>query len=289
MAKESIKFSQFPEADKVQDDDIIPIVQNGENKKVPFGTMKKYAGGSGSGSDTAYGIASPEKLGMVKPVSKTEEMTQDVGVDVNGRLYTKPGESAGNGAYRWAKYEAVGQSSGEITETEYEKKTFNTLSPSARILFKSAAYDSTQGKIVLSDPYSSEKLSGADQKNYYSEYPYFYGDYENGQTDNTVYKYVSLSQGSGGVVNGWSWTINKLELTDVTYTKGEYVGIVYAYTETAYPDDGVQGGYWYVLQRTQASNVSFDNAGTGLASANVQDAIKEIISYINEDLLGGAS
>lgn len=210
-------------------------------------------------------------------------------VDSNGKPMEFEATFLEDGLYKWAKYEAVGQSSGEITETEYEKKTFNTLSPSARILFKSAAYDSTQGRIVLSDPYSTEKLSGADQKNYYSEYPYFYGDYENGQTDNTVYKYVSLSQGSGGVVNGWSWTINKLELADISYTKGEYIGTVYAETETAYPDDGVQGGYWYVLQRTQASNVSFDNADTGLASTNVQDAIKEIIGYINEDLLGGAS
>lgn len=35
-------------------------------------------------------IASPTKAGTVKPVSKTAGMTQDVGIDSNGKLYTAP-------------------------------------------------------------------------------------------------------------------------------------------------------------------------------------------------------
>lgn len=34
-------------------------------------------------------IASPEKLGGVKPVAKTEDMIQSVGVDAEGRLWVK--------------------------------------------------------------------------------------------------------------------------------------------------------------------------------------------------------
>ena len=34
-------------------------------------------------------IASPEKLGGVKPVAKTEDMIQPVGVDTEGRLWVK--------------------------------------------------------------------------------------------------------------------------------------------------------------------------------------------------------
>lgn len=46
------------------------------------------AGGSGY----TLPIATPEKLGGVKPITKTDDMTQDVGVDENGKLYTKPVE-----------------------------------------------------------------------------------------------------------------------------------------------------------------------------------------------------
>lgn len=44
----------------------------------------------GSGSYTLP-VASPEQLGGVKPVAKTDAMTRGVGVDANGGLYTEPG------------------------------------------------------------------------------------------------------------------------------------------------------------------------------------------------------
>ena len=37
-------------------------------------------------------IATPSKAGTVKPVVKTEGMTQDVGIDSSGKLYTAPSE-----------------------------------------------------------------------------------------------------------------------------------------------------------------------------------------------------
>lgn len=45
----------------------------------------------GSGSEYTLPVANSTTLGGVKPVVKTSEMTQDVGVDSNGKLYTKPG------------------------------------------------------------------------------------------------------------------------------------------------------------------------------------------------------
>lgn len=52
--------------------------------------------GFGSGSDGgsySLPVASSDVLGGVKPVSKTSDMTQSVGVDSDGRLYTAPGGS----------------------------------------------------------------------------------------------------------------------------------------------------------------------------------------------------
>lgn len=57
-------------------------------------------GGSGSGtggSSYTLPIANATTLGGVKPVSKTSEMTQAVGVDSEGRLYTKSG-TGGSGS-----------------------------------------------------------------------------------------------------------------------------------------------------------------------------------------------
>lgn len=52
-------------------------------------------------SDCAYTlpVATAETLGGVMPAKKTEAMTQTVGVDANGRLYTEPGASGGTDDY----------------------------------------------------------------------------------------------------------------------------------------------------------------------------------------------
>lgn len=48
--------------------------------------------------DYSLPTASASVLGGVKPVEKTSAMTQSVGVDANGLLYTAPGSSGGGGA-----------------------------------------------------------------------------------------------------------------------------------------------------------------------------------------------
>lgn len=50
--------------------------------------------GEVQGSSYTLPVASPEQLGGVKPTAKTDEMTQQVGVDEDGALYTKPGKAS---------------------------------------------------------------------------------------------------------------------------------------------------------------------------------------------------
>lgn len=54
--------------------------------------MLKDVAGSGGNVDYTLPVATAETLGGVKPVAKTEAMTQAVGVDANGALYTEPGK-----------------------------------------------------------------------------------------------------------------------------------------------------------------------------------------------------
>ena len=52
--------------------------------------LKDNQGNSGDGSSYTLPIATSTKLGGVKPVNKTDEMTQEIGVDAEGKLYTNP-------------------------------------------------------------------------------------------------------------------------------------------------------------------------------------------------------
>ena len=49
----------------------------------------------GAGSSYILPVASSTTLGGVKPVAKTASMTQEVGVDASGALYTEPGSGGG--------------------------------------------------------------------------------------------------------------------------------------------------------------------------------------------------
>ena len=68
------------------------------NGWVAVGGETTGSSGSGTGgSSYTLPIANATTLGGVKPVSKTSEMTQAVGIDSEGRLYTKPG-TGGSGS-----------------------------------------------------------------------------------------------------------------------------------------------------------------------------------------------
>ena len=73
-------------------------VKTPNNGWVAVGGGTTGSSGSGTGgSSYTLPIANATTLGGVKPVSKTSEMTQAVGIDSEGRLYTKPG-TGGSGS-----------------------------------------------------------------------------------------------------------------------------------------------------------------------------------------------
>lgn len=73
-------------------------VKTADNGWVAVGGGATGSSGSGTGgSSYTLPIANATTLGGVKPISKTSEMTQAVGIDSEGRLYTKPG-TGGSGS-----------------------------------------------------------------------------------------------------------------------------------------------------------------------------------------------
>lgn len=66
----------------------LPTVSTSDNNKI-----LQVSNGTWTASD--FPIASPTTLGGVKPIAKTDSMTQEVGIDADGKLYTKPSSSSG--------------------------------------------------------------------------------------------------------------------------------------------------------------------------------------------------
>lgn len=62
--------------------------------------IKALSNGAGGASYTLP-VASSSQLGGVQPVAKTDAMTQSVGVDETGALFTEPGSSGGGGTETW--------------------------------------------------------------------------------------------------------------------------------------------------------------------------------------------
>lgn len=91
---------KFEEIDAQFKDIVNELGRDSEGNLIDMGTtatdirsaikeLKDNQGNSGDGSSYTLPIATSTKLGGVKPVNKTDEMTQEVGVDVEGKLYTK--------------------------------------------------------------------------------------------------------------------------------------------------------------------------------------------------------
>ena len=72
-----------------------PTASNGTNTTQVATTAFVQNAVQGAGSSYTLPVASSTTLGGVKPVAKTASMTQEVGVDASGALYTEPGSGGG--------------------------------------------------------------------------------------------------------------------------------------------------------------------------------------------------
>lgn len=102
----------------------------------------------GAGGSYTLPVASSTTLGGVKPVAKTASMTQEVGVDASGALYTEPGSGGG--------VKSVNGQTGEVKTNWYFNVTGSVASPAttqtvAQIVAAQTAGFAPICKAVLSD------------------------------------------------------------------------------------------------------------------------------------------
>lgn len=106
--------------------------------------------GSGGGSGYTLPVASPTRLGGVKPEAATDEMSQPVGVDAAGKLFTAPG---GDAEKTWMKVAEI-QTTEDLTYISVtEDMNGNPLSFTEAIIlpvFAKSVAETSQGNFVIS-------------------------------------------------------------------------------------------------------------------------------------------
>lgn len=120
--------------------------------------------------DTTIPVANSTTLGGVMPVTKTDDMTQEVGVDSAGKLYTSPG-SGGGGGSNIIFCKIVASTSGSISQFEIPSEVYNKRE--LRGIFNFYLYPQSTFYIpalTISYPYDST--------------------YENGDVDTIYYLYT---------------------------------------------------------------------------------------------------
>jgi hypothetical protein len=133
---------------------------------------------------------------------------------------------------------------GESTSTSATVSSWND--PSKRIIYKTYTFDETTGVITLSDPLSTSQSSSADQLYNYEEYPYWYGDKSSGTTDNTVYKFTNITTSGSSYNKTYTWYYDKAIVSGGSQSKGDFIEYIADADDSAYPDNGIKNGYWYV-------------------------------------------
>lgn len=139
----------------------------------------------------------------------------------------------------------------DLTWGESSSESMNNVSTwmdsYKRIIYKTLTVDNTTGKIVLSDPLSTTQSTTANQYSNWQTYPYYYGDKNNGATDDTVYKITNFTRSGSIISYSYVREFDKAVLTaaDPHPGKGEIIENVASLESTTYPDSGQQGEYWY--------------------------------------------
>lgn len=117
-----------------------------------------------------------------------------------------------------------------------------------RKLFKTLIFNDQTGEITLSDPQAAGQTGTSTQYTQYANYPYYYGDLNDGTTDKTIYKITNMTRSGSIVSYTYTWETDKAVVAGTGTPRpgmGDKIENVASLEQNAYPEDGEQGEYWY--------------------------------------------
>lgn len=132
--------------------------------------------------------------------------------------------------YRWKKYNIETSTTTEYTESGWHYSYHDTAS-SMQNLYADYTFSISSGFELIGEAWIEEYATGD------------YG-YDGGST--SISKYVAKGSGQGFDV----YVNQATPHTSTEESRGSYVGIVTSQDSGAYPNNGTQGGYWYVYDGT---------------------------------------
>ena len=196
-------------------------------------------------------------------VAEGKTFTSSTGLKVTGTHVC-----SGGGVYVWEKYDVIVDTY-KTKLTSYSNGIGSSPSiPSdadSSVKYSGYSFDTTTGTFTMTG-------AGASGKSYY--YP--------STQPNKIYS-VSVTSGSMSG-NPGSWNIYKITpVTDTSHKGDTCYGTVTSEDETAYPANGEQDGYWYVLVgKTDAEGGG--SAGSGIdtsdATATAGEILKDKTAYV---------
>lgn len=204
-----------------------------------------------SGGNVPIGTAVADLTGVSVVASYSDGSTKNVtGYTLTGTIsagkntvtVTYEGKKATfsvTGAYVWEKYSvATANVYGLSESTNKTSLSSNNLSPSSPA-YKTVSVDSSTGEITLSD-------IGGSISTAYKTHPYAktssMGSFGSG---GGTYRVVSATNPSSSF---WAYSAYRIDavVIDTTDIRGDYIESVMSTTNRAYPNNGIQNGYWYV-------------------------------------------
>lgn len=208
QAKESGQFDGAPGKDGADGEPGTPgepgkdyVLTEADKEEIAEMAAEKVKVPEGGGGSYTLPIASPSQLGGVKPAAKTDGMTQEIGVDEEGRLWGMPGGGDDEG---WVTVADITLTE-DTSRVEIDLSSFNDTTGFLQVLYNLVGAASAESKGALTLGLVRTGVSNSKQfvSNKADKVPAAGGQYTNGVIT-LLQMYNAYTASFSKVINGYA-------------------------------------------------------------------------------------